>query len=65
MSPRNRGMVDAILASVRRQHPQVKAERREDIPSGLLKQIKADAVMAERRRAMAPNLLARAFKALR
>ena len=65
MSPRNRGMVDAILAAVRRQRTQVKAEHREDIPPDLLERIKAEAVAAERRRALAPNLLVRAFKALR
>jgi hypothetical protein len=65
MSSRNRGMVDAILAAVRRRRPQVKAEHRKDIPPDLLERIKAEAVAAERRRALAPNLLARAFKALR
>ena len=65
MNPRNRGMVDAILAAVRRRRPQVKAEHREDIPSDLLEQIKAEAVVAERRRSLAPSLLAQAFKALR
>ena len=65
MNLRNRGMVDAILAVVRRRRPQVKAEHREDIPSDLLERIKAEAVAAERQRAMAPSLLARAFKALR
>ena len=65
MSSRNRGMVDAILTAVRRRRPQVKAEHREDIPSDLLKQIKAEAVAAERQRALAPSLLAKAFRSLR
>ena len=65
MNPKNRGMVDAILAAVRRRRPQVKAEHREDIPSDLLERIKAEAITAERQRAMAPSLLAKAFQALR
>jgi hypothetical protein len=65
MNPRNRGMVDAILAAVRRRRPQVKAEHRKDIPPALLERIKAEATRAERNRAMAPSLLARAFQAFR
>ena len=65
MRSRNRGMVDAILAAVRSRRPQVKAEHREDIPSDLLERIKAEAVAAERRRALAPNLLVKAFRSLR
>jgi hypothetical protein len=67
MNPKNHGMVNAILAAIRRRKPQAKASvtQREDVPADLLAQIKADAVMLERRRHSAPSLLTKAFSALK
>ena len=61
----NSSMVDAILRAVRRQRPQGKIGQREDIAPDLLEQIKAEATLAERRRATASDILAKAFAALR
>jgi hypothetical protein len=66
MNPKNHGVVDAILRAVRRQNPQAKtAQTRADIHPNLLAQIQSDAALAERRRLLAPDLLAKAFQALK
>ena len=58
----HRRVADAILAAVRRQRPQARATRREDIDPDLLLQIKAEAAAGERKRHAASSLFARALQ---